>query len=1081
MSILRVSSLTIIAALLLIVMCLPLVKASAFSDNFDRPDTPANNANLKGVWAASDVGLDWIETASGNSSTEAGALTAPDIHLNGGRVEFDRMGWGPNGYCYLKHTLNRTGSLQADLYPPMVVGGSNIELYAYNQAGGFALVRLYRGSNGTVNAGVALSQTGAWNDWIVYGQDLGNLQVATCKISTDGTSSVTSRIESNGSLVWSKTMSGMFPAFYSATLGTAWESWSNTESLYADNFIAELIPDPYQSTSPIWAKSVADYTMVRLTDATVSARFYGDGAVPIGFAVQGTDHCGGIRVVSDTPVNPGDKVIIEGTADTASGERIINANYVGVTLTGGAAPTPVFAANKATGGGDFGRQAAVADDATTTPPNPSSGLSSIGMLMKLSGNVTAASNTGSYAGWFYIDDGSGLKDGSGNTGIMCRPPAKADGNPASLPSVGDYVAVTGVMGVRQVNGINTRYLWSCGDINVIRSIGKPMITDQAGAECPALADGSTDTGITVSAGTYTIRRYTSDEIVSLDFYITAQAAGSITVTCGDVMPLTLSYAAGSQWYKLRIPYSTAQHITVTWSASGATWNELQVSRRSMLPTRITAGTKSASVSLSGVGTTASCDIPAAFNCNWFEHGVVDGIAASGTRDEMIQRFHEFGAKSIRFPGGGSTYGYPLTRETIPAWQTAISVSTNYGIGAAYGLWNTPVTYASPDEYFRFCKDAGITAWFELNPGYWYDAGSGVVRKVISMDLNDDGYTGNYVTQASNSAAWLARLAKTIGVDVVWEIGNEDYCYYTPATYALLCKALINGVRAINSSAKIAVCGDSYSWSDYSWHTQLIPALSSQNVTNVGYSSEHFYMQGVGVIVNGQWTPLPWDTPQNIGDSMTRAWSPMRNNYISRTNDFNNNGLGSTRLAVTEYNVCAGSMAPELEHSAGRALGEAEVVCAMQKDGASIFFHDLVRDDPNATFFARLDYYPSNPAGKRLFWYPEGAAVGVVNPHGEGKIIYNSGGICVSNHVGFVYITIVNRASSFNDVSVTLNGASIDHTRMMDIRSFRASSPDACFFDYYTDDQQASAPASGQQVTIESAPYSVVGVKVYLTQ
>lgn len=1063
--------LLIVTISLLVATALLPTAAASFSDDFNRADS-------------STIGNGWTVSASGNGGPYG---SGPDsiyasAAIAAGQVVMNRNGWGDEMSVGISHAFDAATSVQADLSYALVAGGVNAELQAYAASGAWVLVRSWDDSTNGPCIGVALSSDGAWHDWTTYGQPFsGYTGTATYQISTDGVGNITVNVTSGGTTLWSRgfTMSNA-SAFTSGEIYADWTAWTNNTTVYADNF---LTIDPYQSLSIAAAKNAAEGSLVKLSGVTVSAQFYTDGPALESCAVQTADRGSGIRIVSASAVNPGDIVDVKGSVATVNGERVINAVSVVVDSTGNPAPSPLAASGKSTGGGVFGLQGAVADDATASTPIMNAGLNNVGLLMRLCGVVTASSDTGNYSGFFYVDDGSAIKDGSGNTGIMCRPPANTDGSAAPLPLVGDYVTVSGVMGVRQLNGINTRFLRTSGNVKSIHSNAAVTMTGPGGTDCSALINGINSAGVVVTAGTYNIQRTATDQLVSINFYITAQSAGSITVTCDDVMPLTLSYPAGAGWCNLRLPYSTANHIAVSWSAPGATWNEVVLATRSALPAWANPTTITATVSLSGVGTTATCDISAAFMTNWFEQGLVDGLTGS-SRTEMIQRFHDFGAASLRYPGGTMTYGYPLTSASVPAWKTAFGVSTNSGLIGSYGLGYNPVPYASPQQYFQFCKDAGITAWFELNPGYWYDAGSNLVRKTISMDLLNDGYSGNYVTQATSTAAFLARTAASVGVDVVWEIGNEDYCYYTASTYALLCNALINGVRAINPSARVSVCGDSYSWSDPSWHNQLEPALYSQGVRNITYSSEHYYMTGVGDTVNGVWTPRLWDTPQEIGDSSSTAWANMRSSFISRVTDFTTTGLGPTKMAVTECNVVSGSWysathTPDIEHSTGRALGEAQTICAMHADGASIFYHDLVRSDPTSTFFARLDYYPGNAVGKQLFWYPEGAAVAIVNDHGNGQIFYNNGnGISVSNHVGYIYITAVNRTSNCHNIAVNLNNASLNRSKMMDISSFRASSANACFFDYYTASQQQAAPATGQQVTFQSPPYSVVGVKVY---
>jgi len=203
------------------------------------------------------------------------------------------------------------------------------------------------------------------------------------------------------------------------------------------------------------AKSAAEGSKIVLSGAIVSARFR-DANGPVSFAVEETDRSSGIRVVSTTAVNVGDKVNVEGTADTVGGERLITATSVTVVSSGNTSAKPVAMSNVVSAGGAYHAQGAVVN---TAPGTMSSGRNSVGIYMTLCGKVTARNTSGGYGGYFYIDDGSGLTDGSGNIGVKCRPSGASE-TPDVLPNVGDYVKVTGVMGVKQIGGVNTRYFWT---------------------------------------------------------------------------------------------------------------------------------------------------------------------------------------------------------------------------------------------------------------------------------------------------------------------------------------------------------------------------------------------------------------------------------------------------------------------------------------------------------------------------------------------------------------------------------------------------------------------------------------------
>lgn len=206
-------------------------------------------------------------------------------------------------------------------------------------------------------------------------------------------------------------------------------------------------------------KAAQDGAVVTLPVSVATAAFQ-DWTGRAGFAIEAPDRSSGIRIVSTAPVNPGNLVAVRGTVATISGEKVVQAptSQVVIGSPNNPFPDPLFVTNLGSGGGAFGGQGAVVDDAGAG--KMSVGANSVGLLMTIFGKVTTSFDTYDWSGYFYIDDGSGLNDGSGNTGIKCRPIADEYGLVESLPYEGEYVAVTGVMGVQQINGINARYFWT---------------------------------------------------------------------------------------------------------------------------------------------------------------------------------------------------------------------------------------------------------------------------------------------------------------------------------------------------------------------------------------------------------------------------------------------------------------------------------------------------------------------------------------------------------------------------------------------------------------------------------------------
>ncbi len=609
--------------------------------------------------------------------------------------------------------------------------------------------------------------------------------------------------------------------------------------------------------------------------------------------------------------------------------------------------------------------------------------------------------------------------------------------------------------------------------------GKDLPIEVIGPErrpLPMLCDSKTETGVTVSAGSYTIRPHPGEAIIALSFHVQTQNKGKVTVRCDDVMPRSLALEAGTRWYSLRLPNSVAGKISVTWEAAGASWNETRVLTRMPVtsrPENATPEVVRGAVTVPSEAGRPACDIAPGFMCNWFDRGLTDGMTRAGTRDELIARLKEFGAGSIRYPGGSWTYGYPPYEEAVPVFVKAGMDTYSYGLRELNRFG-----WASAEQYFRFCRDAGLTAWYEINPGFWYDRKTRQVRKTLAMDKAKDPFKGDEIAAAMAETVELAKLAKGIGVPVIWEIGNEDYCYFTAPTYARLVGAFVEGLRRFDPKVRVAVCGDSYSWSDWSFADALVSELGRVGVKRIDYSSQHLYLEGIWEPVGNTYRARRWSTPQELSDSTASCWWNIRPLFVARPERFRSSGLGETRMAMTEFNVVCNAPAGDIEHSVGRALGEAEAVCGILQDVAALFFHDLVRTHPDETFYARLDYYPDNPAGRKYHWFPEGAAAGIVIPHAGGRILWREGGLCISYSSKGLYATCVNRSGVWRRVQVDMRGRSIDATQPAECRQFRAAAAECSYFDYHLNRSQI-APSPRMPMEFDSPPFSVVGIRIGL--
>lgn len=201
-----------------------------------------------------------------------------------------------------------------------------------------------------------------------------------------------------------------------------------------------------------WAKTIHDGDYMSsyqqdpygpsLTDKVVSRVFSTQGY----YYIQEASRINGIRIIDSgmaSYLNPGDTVTIyDGDLTTVDGERAINPYYTeqGSSVT---PPAALGLVNKALGGGNYNVYA----------PGPVGGfgLNNVGLLVRVWGKVTAAGD-----GFYYIDDGSALNDGSGNTGV------RVEGAIGYMPSIDDYVAVNAVSGLTSIAGNHARTLRLAG-------------------------------------------------------------------------------------------------------------------------------------------------------------------------------------------------------------------------------------------------------------------------------------------------------------------------------------------------------------------------------------------------------------------------------------------------------------------------------------------------------------------------------------------------------------------------------------------------------------------------------------------
>jgi len=174
-----------------------------------------------------------------------------------------------------------------------------------------------------------------------------------------------------------------------------------------------------------------DGTTVSVSEKIVTA---GTDQLASTFYIQDTDRSSGIKVYAPgKSATYGSLVNVIGTLTTSGGERQINCSTVTTLATGRPVPKPLsFLTREVWGGGVNEYDPGVTGGV---------GLNNTGLLVEIWGRVTMVDTTTKK---FYVDDGCGLNDGSGNVGLWVSYSGLTSGNTVVPPEQGSYVKVKGI-------------------------------------------------------------------------------------------------------------------------------------------------------------------------------------------------------------------------------------------------------------------------------------------------------------------------------------------------------------------------------------------------------------------------------------------------------------------------------------------------------------------------------------------------------------------------------------------------------------------------------------------------------------
>ncbi len=220
------------------------------------------------------------------------------------------------------------------------------------------------------------------------------------------------------------------------TVLIAWEQFDLQPPYGVDRIMESWYMPPEIVHTIAAAKAMPEDSPVTIVGKPVSA---GTDDLAGVFYIEETNQSSGMRVLWSKGSAPrGSTAVVSGSVETVGGERLLRAQYVDAGALGTEPIKPLGMSNKWLGG---------RPSSAIVPEIPGAwGAYNVGLLVKAWGKVTAVETVTPPAKprWLYIDDGAGLDDGSGNTGVKVTLTGLVGGPPDTIPEEGDYVVVTGL-------------------------------------------------------------------------------------------------------------------------------------------------------------------------------------------------------------------------------------------------------------------------------------------------------------------------------------------------------------------------------------------------------------------------------------------------------------------------------------------------------------------------------------------------------------------------------------------------------------------------------------------------------------
>lgn len=197
----------------------------------------------------------------------------------------------------------------------------------------------------------------------------------------------------------------------------------------------------WKSTTIVTAKGLKDYTPVSLFSGVVTA------VLPDRFYLEASNRIGAIGVLGSGAA-VGKTADVRGEIVTVDGEKMISASSVSQGPTA-ASPNPLAVSLQMLGGGAFSRQKGVNGWTRSGQRKAAEGVNNVAMLVRCVGKIASSGS-----GYFYLDDGSDVSEGSQATkGVRVNWPYAQQ-----IPPTGSTVSVTAISSCRIVNVSGSDYV-----------------------------------------------------------------------------------------------------------------------------------------------------------------------------------------------------------------------------------------------------------------------------------------------------------------------------------------------------------------------------------------------------------------------------------------------------------------------------------------------------------------------------------------------------------------------------------------------------------------------------------------------